>query len=180
MAWWSPTSTLIRFHLEQRHGIDFDAGLSRTERAYAWAIEKMLEDHVNWGIVIERWMDRANFDRGPRHFFKFAPAPIRPLIIAKVHRDVKRALHGQGLGRHAPAELQQIMHRAIDALSDAIGDKPWLMGQSPCGADATAFAFTAGMLCPLFEGPIRRHAESKPNLTAYRDRGLATWFAKVA
>ena len=173
-------STLIRFHLEKRYKIDFDVGLSRAERGIAWAFEKMLEDHVYWGVVIERWMDKTNFDRGPRQFFKAAPAPLRPFIIAKVSRDVRRTLHGQGLGRHRPEEIAEIMRRAIDALADQIGDKPWLMGDVPCGADAMVFAAVAGILCARFEGPVRNHAASRANLAAYRDRGLELWYPELA
>jgi glutathione S-transferase len=39
-------STLIRLHLEQKHGIDFDRGLSARERGIGWSVEKMLEDHM--------------------------------------------------------------------------------------------------------------------------------------
>ncbi len=173
-------STLIRFHLERRHRIDFDVGLSRGERATAWAFEKMVEDQVYWAVVRERWLDDANFDRGPRRFFEPAPAPIRPLIIAKVRRDVRKGLHAHGFGRHSLDEMVQLATRSLDALSDFLGDKPWLMGDVPCGADASIFASVAGLLCPLFDTATRSHAGTKPNLIAYRDRGLARWYPDLA
>ena len=58
-------STLIRLHLEQKYGIDFDRGLSPRDRGIAWAAEKMLEDHLYWVLVYWRWMNDANFERGP-------------------------------------------------------------------------------------------------------------------
>ena len=51
-------STLIRFHLERIHGIDFDAGLSAAERGIAWAVEKLAEDHLYWVAMRERWLNR--------------------------------------------------------------------------------------------------------------------------
>src|SRR5262249_7960030 len=36
-------TTFIRAHLENKYGFDFDRGLDKTERAEAWAIERMLE-----------------------------------------------------------------------------------------------------------------------------------------
>jgi len=173
-------STLIRLHLENQHGIDFDPGLDRVQRATAWAVEKMLEDHVYWGVILERWMDKTNFDRGPRAFFDAAPAPVRPLVRVMVRRQLKRTLHGQGLGRHTPEETAELMRRAIHALSDLLGDKRYLMGDTPCGADATVFAFVAGILCPHFEGPIRRIADDRPNLAYYRDRCMTRWFPQYA
>jgi len=34
-----------------------------------------------------------------------------------------------------------------------------MMGAEPKGLDATAFAFVAGVLCPLFDTPLRSAAE---------------------
>jgi glutathione S-transferase len=71
-------STFIRWHLEQKYHIDLDRGLDAEQRAIAWAFEKMLEDQLYWAVVHERWMDDANFDKGPRTFFRKIPAPMRP------------------------------------------------------------------------------------------------------
>ncbi len=169
-------STLIRMHLEERHGIDFDKGLSPAEKGVAWAFEKMCEDHLYWAVVHSRWMDRANFDQGPRRFFDIAPAPIRPLVIWAIRRRVRRDLHGQGLGRNERGEIEKLAMRGIGAIADQLGDKPYLMGMAPCGADATAFAWVLSILCSRFETSLRNAAEQRANLVAYRDRGLRQWF----
>ena len=173
-------STLIRFHLETTRGIDFDKGLDAAQKGVAWAFEKLLEDHLYWIVVRERWLDPANFDRGPRKFFDKVPAPLRPVVLAMVKRQVRGNLKAQGLGRHSGAELAAITARGIDGLSAYLGDKPWLMGDRPCGADATVFAFVSGGLCPLFQSTVRTRMEQHPNLIGYRDRGMQLWFADLA
>ena len=173
-------SSLIRSHLEQRHGIAFDKGLSPAERGIACAFERMCEEHLYWAMVIDRWMDPANFDKGPRIFFRIAPAPLRPLIIAKVRRDLRRTLWGQGLGRHSKEEVARLAARDIDALADQLGDKPYFMGETPTGSDATVFAWVLAILCPIFGSPLREAMERKANLVAYRDRGMHQWFADFA
>ena len=173
-------STLIRFHLERVHGIDFDAGLTAAERGIAWAVEKLAEDHLYWVAMRERWLDDTNFDKGPRHFFDEMPAPLRPLIAAMVRRDVRKALWGQGLGRHSQEDMSAIAARGIEALSDVLGDKPFLMGQNPCGADAFVWSAVTQLLCEVFDTPAGRSAARHANLVAYRDRGMARWFPKVA
>lgn len=173
-------STFIRFHLEDRHGIDFDQGLSPEQKGSAWAVEKMFEDHLYWAGVYNRWMIDANFDKGPRRFFDPVPAPLRPFVVAMVRRGFKRSLWGQGMGRHSRADIERLAIRAGHAFADILGDKPFLMGAKPCGADATAFSFVAGTLIPMFDNPVRDEAMKRANVVAYRDRCMALWFPDYA
>lgn len=169
-------STFIRWHLEKKYAVDFDMGLSPAERGMAWAFEKMCEDHLYWGLLHARWMDDANFNAGPRAFFRLAPAPMRPLVVRMVRRQIRRGLWAHGLGRHSDKEIAQLAAKDIDAIADFLADKPYLMGQEPCGADATVFAAVAGCLPACFTTPIRDAAEAHPNLIAYRDRLMKRYY----
>lgn len=173
-------STLIRFHIERTYGVDFDAGLSAAQRAQAWAIERMLEEHAYWAIIHARWANDADFERGSAHFFDSVPAPIRPLVKGFVRRKVMKSLWTQGLGRHAAQEIVELGRRDFEALATLIGDEPFLFGGAPCGADATAFAFVASALAPATDSPLRTAIESMANLVAYRDRMLAAHFPQYA
>ena len=160
-------STFIRLHLEKRYNIDFDEGFSPKERGLAWAVEKLCEDHLYWLLVYERWAEDANFKRGPAKFFDAAPAPVRPFVKWFIRRQVKRALHGQGTGRHSESERAILADRTFASLSAILGDQPYIMGEKPCGADATVFAFVLGALCPVFGAGMRTSAESHTNLKDY-------------
>lgn len=172
-------SGFIRGHLESKYKADFDKGLSLAEKAIALAFERLCEDHLYWAIVRERWTIEANFNKGPRHFFDDAPAVMRPLIIGVMNRRVRRTLHGQGFGRHSEIEVAHLAGRDLEAISNFLGSKPWLMGQEPCAADATVWSTVTSALCPLFEGPVASAAKSHANLATYRDRGLAKWFEEL-
>jgi glutathione S-transferase len=173
-------TTLIRLHLEQKYGIDFDASLSPKDRGAAWAVEKMLEDHLYWHLIYWRWMNDTNFHRGPVNFFKRAPAIIRPLVVRSVRKRIRRTLHGHGLGRHTEAENNMMAARVVDAVSQMMGDNAYFMGAKPCGADATVFAFIAGTLCSTFDSPLRTKLEATPNLRAYAQRMMAEYFPAFA
>jgi glutathione S-transferase len=172
-------STFIRWHIEKKYGYDFDKMLSNYERGTAWALEKMLEDNAYWILVKTRWMDDANFANGPAHFFDALPWPARNIVRSAVRKKVRSNLYGQGMGRYSPSELLAIATRDIGAVSAILGDKPYLFGPQPCGADATTLAFMEGLLCPHFESPVRRCAESYPNVVAYVDRMKKIYFAEV-
>jgi glutathione S-transferase len=105
---------------------------------------------------------------------------MRPLILAMVRRKIRSALHGQGTGRHTEQEIVALGTRSIDATADFLADKPFLMGGEPTGVDATAFAFTAGVLCPLFETPLRDAGERHDNLKRYVARMSARYYPERA
>ncbi len=170
-------STLIRLHLEQHHQIDFDRGLTPGQRGAAWAAEKLCEDHLYWFLIQARWLDGDNFERGPARYFKSVPGPLRPIITMIVRRQIRRSLHGQGTGRYTPEERTVLADRALASLSGILGDKPYLMGTEPCGADATVFSFVAGVLCPVFETPLHDKAKAYPNLLDYCARLTGQYFS---
>ena len=172
-------STFIRWHLEKKHRIDFDRGLDQSQRAVGWSFEKMAEDNLYWAILDARWVDDANFDKGPRNFFAGVPMPIRPLIVGVVRRKVRQALHAHGMGRHAPGEITALATYSINAIADYLADKPFFMGDDPVGADATIFAFVAGVLCPAFSTPIRSAAERHENLKRYVGRMTARFYPDI-
>ncbi len=170
-------STFIRLHIEKKDGVEFDDGLTAEQKAVAWAVEKMCEDHLYLALMATRWLDDANFAKGPAQFFKAVPSPIRSLVKRLVRRKVGKTLQLQGFGRHTQAEQNELAIADVKALSDLIGTKDFLMGEKPCGADATVFALVAHLLTPVFDTPIRTAAEKHKNLVDYRDRILRRYFA---
>jgi glutathione S-transferase len=173
-------STLIRLYIEHRYGIDFDRGLGARERGIGWVAEKMLEDHLYWIMVYWRWLNEPNYSRGPKLFFKRAPAIIRPLVERMVLRKVRSNLHGHGIGRHTETETTAMAARGIESLAQILGDNRYFLGATPSGADATAFAFIAGTLTPCFESPLRNKMQAMENLVAYRDRMMREYFPEFA
>ncbi len=173
-------SHFIRLHLERKYAIDFDEGLGVVERAQAWALERMIENHFAWTLIHMRWLTPENFAKGPAHFFDQLPPTVQ--------EDVRRAALGQvaenvravGIGRHAEAEILALGTRSLAALSALLGDKPFLMGLRPTSVDAAAFGVLAGVLTPFFDGPLRDRAMTFGNLTAYVDRMMAGIYPEFA
>lgn len=170
-------STLIRFHLEQTYGLDFDAHLTPQQKGVTWAVEKMCEEHLYFAVVYFRWMVDENFNKGPATFFNKVPALIRLFVRAAMRNKSRKMLHAQGLGRHTEAEITQLASRDIDALAQVLGDDDWLGGSTPCAADASAGAFVLACLCEHFDTPLLTRAKSHTNLVAYAQRVQHGFFA---
>jgi glutathione S-transferase len=170
-------STLIRFHLEDRHNVQFDDGVSAPDLAVAWAFEKLCEDHLYWAVVRQRWMDDGNFERGPSLFFKSVPGLIRPFITRMVRRKIARNLFCHGFGRYSEAEGRAIVMRGFQAVADCLATRDFLGGAKPCGSDATLFAFMASALVPtIFTGYPTEEIRKHPAIVAYVERMKALYY----
>lgn len=170
-------STLIRFHIEDKYQFDFDTNLTEEQKAISWAVEKMCEEHLYFAMLDIRWGQSANFAKGPAQFFNNIPIPMRALIKRIATTRIKKSLKVQGLGRHDRPDLERMAIRDLRAISTILGDKPFLLGDKPCAADASVFGIVAGILAPIFDSPIRTAAEHLPNLVTYRDQISAQYFA---
>lgn len=169
-------STFIRWHIEAKYGCDLDRGLGKAERAVAWAFEKMLEEHLYWALILERWQVEENFRKGPARFFEAVPAPVRPFVTAMVRRQFRKSAHGHGMGRHSRDEIVRLAVRSLQSVADYLADKPYFMGAAPSSADAAVFAFAAGALCPIFDSPVTTAASGLDNLSRYVGRMAAQFY----
>ena len=163
-------STLIRWHLETSRGLDLDAEYDEAQRALAWSAERMVEDNLYWAMVHARWAIDENFEAGPARFFDALPDAVREGARQRQRTAVIGYLDGQWFGRHSSAEIGMIAERGYSALALLIGDKPFLLGNRPCGADASIFAQVASALTPWFQSSVRLAVERHSNLVNYRDR----------
>ena len=169
-------STLIRRHLERKYRCDFDADLTGTQRAQAWAVERMCEDHLYFAMLENRWLDAVNFRKGVATMFGVIPAPVRPIARVALRRMNAARLRGHGLGRHSRAVIAELASCDIAALAAMLGSKPYLMGDEPCGADASVFGMVTSILTPPLESPLRDAMGRHRNLVAYRDRVSDRYF----
>jgi glutathione S-transferase len=169
-------STFIRAHIERKYGIDLDAALTPRERAEAWAIERLLEDHLGWTMAYTRWLIPENFARGPAHFFDHVPAAMRETVQNDALVKVKTAQWGHGMGRHSPNEVGELAELSLSALSALLGDREFLGGERPIGVDATAAATLACILTPAYDSPVCRAAQRHENLAAYTDRMMRRFY----
>ena len=171
-------STFVRWHIENKYGIDFDRGLDTEQRAVAWAFEKMFEDHAYWTILHARWVVDDNFNRKTRGYLDRLPMPMRAILPHLARWRVKAQIKGHGMGRHSDAEIAKLGTRIVDASAAFLGHRSFMMRYEPSGLDATAFPFLLGALCPAFETPLRAATERHENVKAYIGRMAARYFPR--
>ena len=166
-----PDSHFIQRHLETEHGAQFDAGLSEAERAVATALVALAEDRLYFAAMTERWLRPEN--RGALQEMmrgSGVPALLVGPVTSLVARTVRRALDGQGMGRHSRDEALLIGRECIDAFAAQLGDKPFMMGDEPLGVDASVHPMLLGCRAPSFTTRLVDFIEAHPNLLDYAER----------
>ena len=135
----------------------------------------MIEHHLigRWSAPADR---SGNFAEGLAHFFDGAPEQNRAKLREDAQSRVKENYRLSGLGRHSPEQAIDLVVRSLSALSVGLAENPYLMGERPCGTDATMFGVIAGILTPFFDSPLRRRAQQFANLNAYVERMMAQYY----
>lgn len=98
------------------------------------------------------------------------------MACAKRRANGCAARCSHGLGRHSPDEIALLSAKSLASLSGTLGDKDYLMGREPCGADATMFGMLAGILTPFFETALRDAALRHGNLVSYGERLMQRFY----
>ena len=163
-------STFIRHHLEAKHGADFDAGLSESERAASLAFQRLAEESLYWSLVSARWVDDRNWPTLRDAIFSQIPKLVRPLIAGQIRKKLLHDLRGHGAGRHSLAEQYRIGADNLAAIAYWLGDKPFMHGAKASAVDASVGAFVAGIVDDGFDTPLRQAARARQNLVAYGAR----------
>ncbi len=165
-------------------GQPLDLGLSTTDSAVATALQSMIEEHFYYVLAWRRWADPAGwavYQPVMRESIIAAGAPrfAAGLVTWLVRKDVLKAMHSQGTGRHSPDEINAIGVKHITVLADWLGDKPYMLGEQPRTLDATVYAFLIGVLDAPIEGPVKACLQNKANLVAYCARMKARYWTAV-
>ncbi len=170
-------STFIIDYLKRTHGDALDAKLSARERALALVIQRTFEESLYWTAVYSRWIEDAGFAIVGEAAFARLKFPMRQLVPVFARRVMRKALHGQGMGRHSRDEIYAIGCRDISALAELLGEQAYFVGDEPTSIDATGYAFMANLLWVPIDSPLRAHAQKLPNLEAYCQRMKARYFS---
>ncbi|XP_070540921.1 failed axon connections homolog isoform X1 [Ptychodera flava] len=174
----SDSNFIIEF-LNDQFNVDLSKHLSPSDRAIARAFQKMMEEDFYWTIAYSRWVDsrtqqiqaEVNLPRG------FITTRIVPMLVK---RNVKKSMHGHGIGRHSEKEIYHIAEKDLRAVSDFLGNKLFLFGDEPCEEDCAIFGQLAQALWQLKDSPQEKLIKGDcKNLQDYchrmRDRFWPDW-----
>jgi glutathione S-transferase len=171
-------SGFIIDYLKATYGDLVDGGLTPQDRATAHVLRRMLEESFYWSAVYSRWVEEEGWNTIRPLFFGHLPPLLRELIPVLARHSVRKSLWMQGTGRHSREEIYDIGKADLTALSVFLGDKPYLLGDKPTSIDAVAHAFVVNILVPPMDSPLKQHALTLPNFSAYCERMTGRYYGK--
>jgi len=173
-----PDSDNIRYHLQNKTGIDFDEGLTEQQRSQSLAIIRMVEEHLYFCLVYDRWVSNESWEALRKEVFNELPAALRLFVPGIVRRSVISNLKAQGMGR---IDYSQMLARAqldITAIDTFLSNRVFIMGDTPTAADASVASILTSIAASPIQSPLSRLISNNAGLTEYIDRAKVAIFPK--
>jgi len=149
---------------------DPDSSLVSDEKAIALATKRLLEDHLYFIIMKQRWLTKDGY-KFTKTCFKEIPWFARPFIFCKIKKNIQKTLYLQGLGRFSDDELYELANEDIKCLSSLLGESEYIFGtQEPTSLDIYIFSFIASIIQLPYDYPLKTLVMNKRNLVNHCKR----------
>jgi glutathione S-transferase len=165
-----PDSGLIIEYLKQRYGDPLDSGLQPEQRAKGHLIRRTCEESLYFALLHSRWIEATGWQVIQPALFGSLPIVARDTVASFARRAMKRALHGQGYGRHSTAAIHALGAADLAALAALLAEVPFAVSDRPTSYDATLYGVLANILSVPVESPLKSEARKHARLIAYVER----------
>ena len=163
-------SDSIRAYIEEHYSFDFDTGLTTMQRAQSRSLIRMVEEHLYFCLVYDRWVDDANWLELKATFFSDLAAPLRWLVPELVRRQVVTDLKGQGMGRLDSDEMYARAELDLLALETVLGESDFLFGDQVTAADCSVACVLSAIAASPIQTRLGKTVADSESLMAYVSR----------
>lgn len=170
-------SALIIQTLSARPEVTIDDHLTDDDRAKHTLIQRVIEDHLYWCMLYERWLRPEGFAITKAEYFKKFPALVRPIIAWMARRKAVTQVKEQGLGKHSHDDVIDSALADLRALAAALGERPYFGGDQPATIDAVVYGSLANLAWGPFPGRVQAAVLGDARLVAWLDRVYARAWA---
>jgi len=160
-------SSLIIEYIKQTYGDKVDAHLTHEQKSVALAFQRMVEEHLYWVLVYNRWVDADGWASTKDTYFSFMPKLIRKIVPELIRKSMIKAVNNQGLGRHRKEEIYQMGCDDIKAIAEFLGNKNYFFNDKASSLDAIVYAFIASILYAPIDSPIKNYIKNSPHLLLF-------------
>ena len=173
-----PDSEQIRAFIQTITDVDFDEGLSERDRGISRALIRMVEEHIYFSIVADRWGEDDNWEYVKAAFFNEIPGFIRGFVTGHIRKQALAQVRGQGTGLHSAEERFDRVRRDLIAIREVLGDKPFLFGDKATAADFSVVPMLRAAIVTPVEKSTGRFIKQDKVLMAYVERFMDQYYPK--
>lgn len=171
-------SNMIINMLAKYFNVNTETELTKEQLGTSLAFQVMMDNYFCWTYAYYRYTVKTkevvdmlffgNPDDAVPLSLRLTP---RFMIERSIHNWVKPKLYAHGIGRHTIDEIVQIGAEEIQAISNYLGEKKFLMGETPSMVDCWMFGHLTQITdCPI-DYPFKSLLKSDcRNVVEYVDR----------
>lgn len=175
-----PDSGNLQRFLEAR-GADFHPGLSTVQKAQARAFQRLAEENLGLGLVCERWLNDACWEKVRDVFFADVPEAQRGAVTDEIRAQVRQGLTGHGIARMSESDRLALYDEDLSAIEAMLWEGPFLFGDAPTAADASVVPFLDMLSTLPVETALGAKVTGNARLMAYVAAGRGAMYpTKVA
>ncbi len=151
----------IRRHLESC-GVDFEPGLTETQKSVGRALIRMAEEHLYFHVLLDRWGRDDVWPVIRKTYFASVPKLMRNSVANGLRRRVIKGMEVQGLARFSEEERLARTEQDLTAISNLLWQGPFLLGRQMSLADFSMAAMLDALRSTPGATPVsRRVSEDK-------------------
>ena len=173
-----PDSSLIIDYLQTTRGVNLTDGYSKQDHAIALSAQRILEEHLYWGIGYFRWAEDEQWHKTVLSLIK-PNMPFKGIIGQFMKKTILKQMKMHGIARHRADTILAICHDDLDAIAVQLGDKPFYLGDKPTLIDCTVFGFLEGIVRDPSTSRLKGIAKSYANIENYCERMGNLYFPEI-
>jgi len=131
-------SELILQRLIKDYNIDLNLTAPALAQGRAWQL--LLEQHLYWNIVYNRWVPEDSWEKLETAFFSGLKWPLRPIIAKQARKLAQKNLYSQGMGRFSLEQVLQAGRADLKALSAHLSANKYICGDTFSYFDLITYA----------------------------------------
>jgi len=130
--------------------------LPKEKLAIARAVDRMVEGTLLAALICFKVVENTAKFINPKVSGAPVPEFVTNLVAPFIHGQIKARMRANGMYKHDRTDILDIMHRDLQALSDILGDKKFVMGDEPSSVDFTVFGNLASCYYLPYDQPMKR------------------------
>lgn len=169
-------SQRVADRLKTELGSTVDDGLNAHQLAHAHVLRRVVENHLYWVLVYERWWWQAGWRHTRVGMFYTLPRGLRRLAAYLVRREACKRLRGHGLALAPTDEIFAWGVEDVAALELLLANGEFFLDDKPRTVDASIYAVLANLMFDPIQSPVGSRVNASKTLSAYCERMRARFW----